>query len=110
MANPRNVLGHFLCGQLAAFARLRALRHLDFQFLRMDQIIRGNAESPRSYLLDLVRRLRLFFVQLRIFPAFAGIAPATDTIHRDGERFMRFLADRTVAHGARFEALHDALD
>ena len=49
-------------------------------------------------------------VALRIFAAFAGVALAADAVHRDGERFVRFLADRAVRHRAGLEALHDALD
>ena len=49
-------------------------------------------------------------VALRIFAAFAGVALAADAVHRDGQRLVRLLADRAVAHRAGLEALHDALD
>ena len=39
-------------GQLAAFAGLRALRDLDLQIVRVDQVIRGDAETRRGHLLD----------------------------------------------------------
>ena len=36
-------------------------------------------------------------VALRIFAALAGVALAADAVHRDGQRLVRFLADRAVA-------------
>ena len=49
-------------------------------------------------------------VARRVFAAFAGVALAADAVHGDGQRLVRFLADRAVAHGAGLEALHDGLD
>src|SRR5437660_9056513 len=37
----------------AAFARLRALRHLDLELVRVREIARVHAEAPRRDLLDL---------------------------------------------------------
>ena len=54
--------------------------------------------------------LGIGIVALRIFAAFAGVALAADAVHGDGQRFVRFLADRAVGHRAGLEALHDALD
>ena len=39
-------------GQLAAFAGLGALRHLDLQLLGVDQVVAGDAEAARGHLLD----------------------------------------------------------
>ena len=41
-----------VAGQLPAFARLRALRDLDLQLVRVDQVPAGHAEAPRRHLLD----------------------------------------------------------
>ena len=48
----RDVLVHFVARQLAAFTRLRALRHLDLQFPCIDQVMRRHAEARRGHLLD----------------------------------------------------------
>jgi hypothetical protein len=39
-------------GKLAAFARLGALRHLDLQFLGVDQVLAGDAKTAAGHLLD----------------------------------------------------------
>ena len=58
-ADPRGRVAHlgdprinFSSGQLAAFARLGALRHLDLQFPCLRQIIARHAEAARCHLLD----------------------------------------------------------
>src|SRR4030095_4109670 len=45
-----------------------------------------------------------------IFTAFAGVALAPDAIHGNGQRFVSFLADRTVRHRTRLETLDDCFD
>ena len=80
----------FFARKLSAFAGLRALRHLDFELLRVDQVIRRHAEAPGSHLLDLVRGVRLVAIQRRIFAAFAGVAAAAELIHRQRQRAVRF--------------------
>ena len=52
MPQARDDIVHFVTGELAALARLRALRHLDLQFFRIDQIVRGHAKAGGSDLLD----------------------------------------------------------
>jgi hypothetical protein len=42
----------FRAGQLAALAGLGALRHLDLDFLRVDEVFAGHAEAARGDLLD----------------------------------------------------------
>ena len=103
-----------LCaGQLAAFAGLGALGHLDLQFLGVDQILAGDAEAAGGDLLDgavLGIAVGLGHVAGRVFAAFAGVALAADAVHGDGQGFVRFLADGAVGHGAGLEALEDRLD
>ncbi len=102
-----------LPGQLAAFAGLGALGHLDLELLGVDQVMAGDAEPAGGDLLDgavLRVAVRQRHVAFGVFAAFAGVALAADAVHGDGERLVRFLADGAVAHGAGLEALHDALD
>src|ERR1035441_10311405 len=102
-----------LSGQLPAFAGLGALSHLDLEFFGIDQIEAGDAEPAGRDLLDgavLRVAVRHRHVALRVFAAFTGVALAANAVHGDGERLVRFLTDGAVAHGARLEALQDALD
>src|SRR5438552_3007485 len=39
-----------------------------------------------------------------------GHTLAADAVHRNGKRFVGFLADRAIAHCAGLEPLHDTLD
>ena len=50
--HARDRLVHFVAGQLAAFAGLGALRHLDLQLVGVDQVIGGHAKARRGHLLD----------------------------------------------------------
>ena len=52
IAQLADVLGHLAAGQLAAFAGLGALRHLDLNLVRAGQIIGGHAKATRGHLLD----------------------------------------------------------
>src|SRR5262249_10879605 len=82
-------------GQLAAFAGLRALRHLDLELAGVDEVLARNAEAARRDLLDRgVLRVALLIrprETLGILAAFAGVGLAADAVHRDGERFVRLL-------------------
>src|SRR5258708_10648088 len=84
--DARDVFADFLGGQLAAFTGLRALRHLDFEFFGVDEIIRGDSKTSLGDLLDLVAPRRLYAVGIGILAAFAGIAPATELIRRQRRR------------------------
>ena len=52
MAHARDHLVDFVAGKLAAFAGLGALRHLDLQFVGIHEVVRGDAETRGSHLLD----------------------------------------------------------
>ena len=101
-------------GQLAALAGLGALRHLDLDLARVDQVLAGDAEAARRHLLDRrvlrVAELVAPAIALGVLAAFAGVALAADAVHRDRQRLVRFLADRAVRHRAGLEALHQAFD
>ncbi len=110
LGDPRVHLGP---GQLPALAGLGALGHLDLQLVGVDQVVAGDAEAPRGDLLDgAVARVAVGVrhVARGIFPALAGVALAADAVHGDGQRLVRFLADRSVRHGAGLEALDDRVD
>ena len=118
-----------MSGQLATFAGLRALRHLDLQLVRVDQVFGGDAEARRRDLLDAraqrvafpdrnvdddaldarAERLALAYRQVaaRVLTAFAGIRLAADPIHRDRERRVRLGRDRAQTHRTGREALDD---
>ena len=96
LRNPRIDLG---TGQLTALARLGALRHLDLQVVGVDEVFARHAESSRRHLLDRAAArvaVRVGDVPLRILAALAGVRLAADPVHRDGQRLVRFLADRAV--------------
>src|SRR5712691_12771412 len=113
MTHSSDLRIYFSTWQLAAFSRFCALRHFDLQFLGFDQVKARDAEPSGS---DLLNRavfgiaIRQIHVALRIFATFASVALSTDPVHRHGERFVRFFADRSVTHRAGFEAQHDTLD
>src|SRR5579863_7059427 len=93
LGDPRIDLG---AGQLAAFARLGALRHLDLELLRVDQVLAGHAEAARGHLLDravLRVAVRQRAIALGILATLAGVALAADAVHGDSERLVCFLAD-----------------
>ena len=52
MAHLGDGLVDLVAGQLAAFAGLGALRHLDLHHVRVDEILGGDAEASRGHLLD----------------------------------------------------------
>ncbi len=96
--------GDLACGQLAAFAGLRALSNLDFEFVGMHQVVGSHTEAARSHLFHAVVGFALPRVNARIFPALAGIAAAAQPVHRDGQRAMRLRRNRAQRHGLRAEA------
>ncbi len=98
MTQARNHFVHFVARKLAAFAGLCALRHLDLQFIGIDEIVCGDTEARRGNLLHGAAAQISVGVGLEalfIFAAFAGIRLAADAVHGDGESFVRFFADGT---------------
>ena len=109
-AHLRNPRIYLVAGQLSALARLGALRHLDLQVVRVDEVLARHAEARRGHLLDgaaLRVAIRQRDVALRILAAFAGVRPAAQAVHRNRQRLVRFAADRAVGHGAGGEPLED---
>ena len=101
---------HLLAGQMPAFARLCALRHLNLDLDGGREIAARHAEAARRHLFDgaalavTVGKRRL---ASGVLAAFTRVRLAAEAVHRDGQAFMRFLGDGAVAHGARVEALDD---
>ena len=104
---------HLVARELAALARLGALRHLDLQVVGVDEVLRRHAEATRRHLLDRGAAevaVRVAHVAVGVFAALAGVRLAADAVHRDRERLVRFLRDRAVRHRAGREALDDLAD
>ena len=112
VANAGDLAVDLVAGKLATLARLRPLRHLDLQFLGVDEIEARDAESTAGHLFDggilaVARRFQL--IPHRILAALAGVAAAAEPVHGDGERLVSLLRDRSIRHRAGGETLHDLL-
>ena len=94
VAHARDHLVHLVAGQLAAFAGLGALRHLDLQLVGVDQVIGGDAEAADATCLMALRRDRRWHRPKRASssPPSPVLRLAADAVHRDGQRLVRFLA------------------
>ena len=104
---------HLVAGELAALARLGALRHLDLQVVGADQVLARDAEAPGRHLLDgrapgvaVGQR----HVALGVLAALAGVALAAEAVHGDGEGLVGLGRDRAVGHGPGREAADDLAD
>ena len=112
VARPGDDVVDLVAGELATFAGFCALRHLDLQFVGVDEVVGGDAEAAAGYLLDGAAARVAVRVGLEarfVFAAFAGVGHAAEAVHGDGEGFVGFLADGAEAHGAGGEALDDFL-
>ena len=89
------------------------MRHFDLQLFGFDQIQTGHPKAGRGHLLDgavlAVAQIVLPGIAIGVFATFAGIALAADPVHRHGQRLMRFLADRAIAHCAGLKAFDDLI-
>ena len=103
LGDPRRHLG---AGQVAALARLGALGELDLQVGGVHQVVAGHAEARGGDLLDAADAQRVVDPVVG-FAALSGVGARADHVHRDGERLVRLLRDRAVAHRAGGEALDD---
>ncbi len=110
MAHRADALVDLVAGQLPALAGLRTLRHLDLDIVRIGKIFGGHAKATAGHLLDLAAH-RIAIGQRHeafgLLPAFAGVRAPADPVHRDGERGMGLVADRTEAHRPGAEPLDD---
>src|SRR5438034_10677317 len=110
MTDARDDFIDLVSRQLAAFARLGALSHLDLKLIGVDQIFARDAEARRRNLFDSARSgiaVRIRNVPRRILAAFSRIASPANTVHRDGQRLVPFLADRSATPGPAFKSFPD---
>ena len=106
----RDDLRHLVAGQLAAFAGLGALRHLDLQHLGHRQIFGRHPEPAGCHLLHLAAGLiaaAAFAETARILAALPAAALAPRAVERDGDRLVRLDAEGAERHRAAVEALDD---
>src|SRR5690606_10550662 len=115
-----------VAGDLAAFAGLGALRHLDLELRGGDEIGGRDAEAARGDLLDLAvgdvtdarvpgrvaarRAVGVVGVEARlVLAALARVAAGAEAVHGDGQELVRLARERAVAHGLGTEAPGDLL-
>ena len=110
MANARDGIIDLAAGQLAALAGLGALGNFDLQLVGIGEVPDGHAKSARGNLLNR-RALGVAIGQriepLRILPAFAGVAFATQTVHRDRKALVCLGGNGAKTHRAGAKAFHD---
>ena len=97
-------------GQLPALARLGPLGHFDLQVRGAGQVGTRDAEAAGGHLLDgAVAPVPVAIgpVAVRVLAALTAVALAPDAVHGDRQRFVGFLADGAVRHGAGLEPPDD---
>ena len=110
MAHTGDDFIYFVARQLTAFTGLGTLRHFDLQFVGINQVVGGDAETSRSHLFNGTAAqiaIGIAFKAGFIFAAFAGIGTPADAVHGDGERFVRFFGNGPERHGSGSEPLDD---
>ncbi len=130
-AQPGDVRGDLVAGQLAALARLGALGDLDLELAGAGQVGRGDAEAAGGDLADLrggpVAVLKALEVReprraprlvdvldgdvpRGVLPALARVGAAVDARHRHGDGLVRLTRERAERHAAGAEAWQDGGD
>ena len=87
--------------QLTTLARLGTLSNLDLNFVGINEILGSYTKTTRSHLLDCASCACAILARCKtsgILAAFTGITASTNFVHSNGNRFMRFLTDRTKRH------------
>jgi hypothetical protein len=105
VAQARDLRRDLVSGELAAFARLRALGDLDLDLLGECEVLGREPEAPRGDLLD--RRVALVPVAARILSPLAGVRPRADGVQRNRHGFVCLGRERAVGHGAAGETTQD---
>ena len=94
---------HLVPGELPAFARLRALRHLDLELVGEREYSGVTPKRPEATCLIASPRVAVRACVKR--PASSPPSPVFDlppmTVHRDGERLVRLARDRADATSRR---------
>ena len=107
VAQARDLLRDLVAGELAALARLRALRDLDLELVGERGVLGGDAEARRGDLLD--PRVALRAEARGILAALAAVRARAQPVERDRDRLVRLGRERAVRHAAAREAAHDRL-
>src|SRR4029077_6135905 len=87
----RNHLVDFVSGKLSALSGFGALGHLDLQFVRIYQVVGGNAEAGRGNLLHRAAPgVSSYVAQEAVFvlSAFSCVRLSADAVHRDSQRLV----------------------
>ena len=104
----------FFAGKLAPFPRLGTLGHFYLNLFGLGEIETGHTKPTRGYLLNgaifRVAALVSPGKPFGIFTAFTGIGFTPYAVHGNGQRFMGFLGDGTIAHGSGFKPTGNGLD
>ena len=108
----RNRLVDFVARQLATFARLCPLSHLDLDLIGIGQVIGGDAKTSRGNLFDRrpsqVSRIVLCKAAI-VLASLAGVTFTADSIHGDRQSLVSFGRDRTETHRTGAESFNDLL-
>src|SRR4051794_13517630 len=110
---PGDELRDLVRRQLAALTRLGALHNLDLQLLGPDEVLGGDPEPRRGYLLDpVVGAVAVAQASIAgwILAAFARVGAGADPVHGDREGGMRLGRQGTERHGGGHEPPADLLD
>src|SRR2546425_11783728 len=91
----RDEIGDLVPRQLTAFTGLRALRDLDLELVRPDEVGRRNAKAARGDLFDPVvgavaNAVRGRCPGGRVLSTLPRIRPYMHSVHRNGQGRMRF--------------------
>ena len=99
--------------ELATFARLGPLGHLDLEVVGVDEVLARDAEAPGGDLFDGAApqvAVRVGDVAVGVLSPLARVGTPPEAVHGDGQRLVGFPGDRTVRHGSRGEPLDDLGD
>ena len=108
----RDVVDDLRGRQLSALSRLRALRDLDLDLVRRDQVPGRHAEPRGRDLFDgaaVPVRPRSPAEAFGLFSPFAAVASAAKPVHRDRDDPMRLRAQRADRHRRREEPAADPI-
>ena len=108
VAQPGDLDGDLVPGELTALARLRALGDLDLQLLGRGEVAGGDPEPAAGHLLD--RRAPRGAEADWVLTALTRVGQPTEVVHRLGQGLVRLGGQGTERHGGGGEASHDDVD
>ena len=112
ITDPGDLTVDLVARQLAPLAGLRPLRHLDLDFLGIDEVLAGHTKPAAGHLLDrgvFAVAVGLELVADRILAPFARVRAAAEAVHGNGEGLVGLLRNRAIRHGAGRKPLDDLL-